>query len=47
MFDFIERYVHVAPDNGDGSIEVFLVISLIILFAAIALRLMITKNRPS
>jgi hypothetical protein len=47
MLDFIERYFHVAPDNGDGAIEGLLVILLIILIVAIALRLMIAKNRPS
>ena len=47
MSDFIERYFRVAPDNGDGSIEFFLGMFLIVLIVAIVLRLFITTNRPS
>jgi hypothetical protein len=46
MSDFIERYFRVAPDNGDGSIEFFLGMFLIVLIVAIVLRLFNTTNRP-
>ena len=45
MLDFIERFLGVAPDSNDGSIEFTLVVFLIILFAAIAFRLI--KNLPA
>jgi len=45
MLDFIERFLGVAPDSNDGSIEFILVVFLIILFAAIAFRLI--KNLPA
>ena len=47
MREFIERYFGVAPGNGDGSIEFFLGMFLIVLLVAILLRLCITTNRPS
>jgi hypothetical protein len=40
MLDFIERYFGVAPDNGNGSVEFLLVMFLIMLILAIALRLL-------
>jgi hypothetical protein len=40
MFDFIERYFSVAPDAGNGSFEFLLVMFLIVLTTAIALRLL-------
>jgi hypothetical protein len=39
MLDFIERYFGRSPDNGDGSIEAFLVFLLIILIAGVAYRM--------
>jgi hypothetical protein len=46
MLDFIERWLGVAPDNGNGAFEIFLVMLLIVLLVVIALRLMITKTPP-
>ena len=47
MLDFIERYLGVAPDKGDGIIEFLLSVFLIVLMVAIVVRLNITKNGPS
>jgi hypothetical protein len=37
--DFIERYLGVSPDGGDGSFEVMLLVVIPILIAALALYL--------
>jgi hypothetical protein len=36
--DFIERLLHIAPDGGDGSLEVAIVVALALLVAAVAFR---------
>jgi hypothetical protein len=46
MLNFIERWLGVVPDNGDGVFEIFLVMFLIVLLVAIALRLMIPRTPP-
>ena len=38
MLNFIETYFGVSPDNGDGSIETFIVIVLFMLVVTLTLR---------
>jgi hypothetical protein len=44
MLDFIERWLGIAPDKGNGGFEILLVTLLIVLLVAIALRLMIPRT---
>jgi hypothetical protein len=37
--DFIERHLGFSPDNGDGSMEVMLLTVLLMIIAAVGLRL--------
>jgi hypothetical protein len=36
--DFIEKYLGFAPDHGDGPLEAFLLIALVITISGLALR---------
>jgi hypothetical protein len=38
VLDFIERYFGYAPDNGDGSVEVAIIVLSFMAIAALALR---------
>jgi hypothetical protein len=42
--DFIERYLGISPDGGDGSFEVMLLVVIPILIAALALYLSATRG---
>jgi hypothetical protein len=44
--DFIERYLGFSPDRGGGSVEVVLLLTLIGIFAGLALRLPAKLNAP-
>jgi hypothetical protein len=46
MLLFIEEYFGVAPDGGNGSIELFIFVLLIVLLVLFVFRLLITKNPP-
>lgn len=36
--DFIERWFGVSPDGGDGSLELFWIVALVVVVLAIAFR---------
>jgi hypothetical protein len=42
--DFIERYIGVSPDNGDGSIEALSVLVVCALIVALAWRIRAAKS---
>jgi hypothetical protein len=46
MLGFIEKYFGVAPDGGNGLIELAIFVLLIALLVVIVFRLLITKNPP-
>jgi hypothetical protein len=45
MLDFIERYLGIFPDGGDGSIEVLVVVALTLVTILLALRLGAKTNK--